>query len=233
MTSPSVSSSSSTDKYNCIVVKKNGSLKQVHPLSLNEKTHSTYMKISDTSETYSSSFRLHTTWKVLKYKVTIELWARATGRAGQENQYEFPPPVDEILFFGNCLLVVANSSPDFSFSIESWKRIYAHLFGGFHDLTKTETVDETEYDEMDDVPIKRKTRDGYLKDGFIVDDPCDKNGVNSIKPKTKNTKIKSSSSQSSTNTNTIISRSISEPSHDNDDELTEELYLEYDSDSDE
>jgi hypothetical protein len=218
--------STTNENYNCILVKKNGSLKQLRPIPANEKIHSTYMLLSETSDAYSSSFRLHTTWKVSKYKVSVELWARATGRAGQENQYEFPPPVDETLFFGNCLLVVASSSPDFSFSIEAWKKIYAHLFGGFHDLTKTETVDENEYDELTDVPTKRKTRDGYLKDGFIVDDPCDKS-AKQVKSRSKNKKI---SSSGGFNGNCTVNTIVSDPSRDDEDELIEEQYLNYESD---
>jgi len=174
------SSASSPSLYNCILVKKNGTLKQVRYLYSDEMFHANYVTLSETSETYSDAFRRHTVWKSsAKYNNgTVELWARAVGRAGQENTYEFPPPVDEILFFGNCLLVwVAasgsgseSSSSDVSFTLDVWKKIYAKLFGGFHDLDKTLDADETEYDELEDVPSKHKTNEGYLKDGFIVED---------------------------------------------------------------
>ena len=32
---------------------------------------------------------------------TIQVYGKTTGRAGQENKYEFPPPIDKTLFFGN------------------------------------------------------------------------------------------------------------------------------------
>ena len=173
-------SSSQQSFYNCILVKKNGTLKQVRYLYSDEMFHANYVTLSETSETYSDAFRRHAVWKSsAKYNNgTVELWARAVGRAGQENTYEFPPPVDEILFFGNCLLVwVAasgsgseSSSSDVSFTLDVWKKIYAKLFGGFHDLDKTFDADETEYDELEDVPSKHKTHEGYLKDGFIVED---------------------------------------------------------------
>ena len=173
-------SSSQQSFYNCILVKKNGTLKQVRYLYSDEMFHANYVTLSETSETYSDAFRRHAVWKSsAKYNNgTVELWARAVGRAGQENTYEFPPPVDEILFFGNCLLVwVAasgsgseSSSSDVSFTLDVWKKIYAKLFGGFHDLDKTFDVDETEYDELEDVPSKHKTHEGYLKDGFIIED---------------------------------------------------------------
>jgi hypothetical protein len=174
------SSASSSSLYNCILVKKNGTLKQVRYLHSDEMFHANYVTLSETSETYSDAFRRHAVWKSsAKYNNgTVELWARAVGRAGQENTYEFPPPVDEILFFGNCLLVwVAasgsgseSSSSNVSFTLDVWKKIYAKLFGGFHDLDKTADADEKEYDELEDVPSKHKTNEGYLKDGFIVED---------------------------------------------------------------
>ena len=42
----------------------------------------------------------------------------------------------------------------------------------FFDLTKTEKEDEEEEDELDNIPAEMKTKEGYLKDGFIVDDDC-------------------------------------------------------------
>jgi hypothetical protein len=173
-------SSDTQRSYNCIIVKKNGSLKQLRPITADEKNQPSYVTLSETSETYASVFRLHTTWVVKKHGVVVELWGRTTGRAGQENTYEFPPPVDEVLFFGNCLLVLVsgnsdNSSPQLaSLTLDVWKKVYATLFGGFHDLDKLENADETEYDELVDVSDKCKTKEGYLKDGFIVEDGAEK-----------------------------------------------------------
>jgi hypothetical protein len=164
---------------NCILVKKNGSLKQLRPITADEMNQPSYVTLSETSETYAAVFRLHTTWTVKKYGVVVELWGRTAGRAGQENTYEFPPPIDEVLFFGNCLLVMtgissSSSSSSSSFTLDLWKKVYATLFGGFHDLNKLENADETEYDELTDVSDKYKTKEGYLKDGFIVEDGVEK-----------------------------------------------------------
>jgi hypothetical protein len=43
------------------------------------------------------------------------------------------------------------------------------LFGGFEDLTTTAVEDENEEDELENVPKNKKTKHGYLKDGFVVD----------------------------------------------------------------
>jgi hypothetical protein len=217
----------SVKKLNCILVKKNGTLNQLPPT---EMTRESYIAHTETSESYKDSFRMHTTWNVSKYKVSIELWARSNGRAGQENKYEFPPPVDEVLFFGSCLLVMVDSPPHFSFTLDAWKKIYSTLFGGFHDLSKTVNADETEYDEMEDVPQKHKTRDGYLKDGFIVEDSIQSASGLSISKKMKiktkdNPKSKKNTCSTSTlNTYNIPPIALSEPPH-NEEELEAEPYI--------
>jgi hypothetical protein len=40
---------------------------------------------------------------------TISLYGKTSGRAGQENKYDFPPPVDKILFFGSCIYFISHS----------------------------------------------------------------------------------------------------------------------------
>lgn len=149
---------------NCIIVSKTGAFKELYLIDTElNKEH--YKKVCSTPPTYDKSFKHQTTWHVKKYSVSVELWARTDGRAGQENKYEFPPPIDELLFFGDCALV--SPAP---FTAALWKKIHAHLFGGFEDLTQLADNDDVESDELDHVPEKKKTRDGYLKDGFIVDD---------------------------------------------------------------
>ncbi len=105
----------------------------------------------------------------------IEVYGKVNGRANSENKYDYPPPIDNTLFFGNMMLLCkANdeylNSDDFN--VDVWKKMYERLFGGFFDLTKTEKEDEEEEDELDNIPAEMKTKEGYLKDGFIVDDDC-------------------------------------------------------------
>lgn len=230
------------EKINCILVKKNGTLKQLRHVPPSEMHHSNYVALTETSDSYKDAFRLHTTWKVPKHKVSVELWARATGRAGQENKYEFPPPVDEVLFFGSCLLVAVDAPSNFSFTLESWKKIYATLFGGFHDLSKTAEADESEYDEMVDIPKKRKTREGYLKDGFIVEDSKkiqqpsathSSSSSSSVISKQKSGGKSKKNSTAQSNTNTVLVPAASSVSSDmavDELELEEDAYLEYDDD---
>jgi len=103
--------------------------------------------------------------------ITVELWARSDGQAKQENKYDFPPPVDSDLFFGNCALLLRDSNMKIiDLTIDKWNKIYEHLFGGFETLADNADDDEEEEDELENVPSSMKTKDGYLKDGFIIED---------------------------------------------------------------
>ncbi len=54
-----------------------------------------------------NDFENHIIWEV-EFEdniYDIYLFGKANGRANTENKYDFPPPVDNMLFFGNCLLV--------------------------------------------------------------------------------------------------------------------------------
>uniref|UniRef100_A0A6C0F1Z5 Uncharacterized protein n=1 Tax=viral metagenome TaxID=1070528 RepID=A0A6C0F1Z5_9ZZZZ len=103
-------------------------------------------------------------------KIIIELWAKNDGLANYENKYEFPPPVDNELFFGACALIARNNKNNYiNLTKDMWNKIYEYLFGGFESLAVNEDSDEEEEDELDAIPSNKKTRDGYLKDGFVVD----------------------------------------------------------------
>jgi len=97
---------------------------------------------------------------------TVTLYGKTNGKAGQENKYDFPPPVDTTLFFGSCILTVAESS----LKAAKWETIYETLFGGFEDVGSDDS-DESE-DEDDELDLPR-TKEGYVKDDFIVDDDED------------------------------------------------------------
>ena len=103
----------------------------------------------------------------------ISLYGKLKGKANTENKYDFPPPADNMLFFGNCILTNKVDEEYYELSPELWGKLYEKLFGGFEDLAATAEEDETEFDELENVPKNMKTKSGYLKDGFIVDDDDD------------------------------------------------------------
>ena len=107
-------------------------------------------------------------------KYFVEVYAKTDGRPNSENKYDFPPPIDTTLFFGNCAILAylkkSDGSAEYvSLSLPLWNKIYEKLFGGFEDLAATAAEDEAEEDELANVPKEKKTKQGYLKDGFVVD----------------------------------------------------------------
>lgn len=107
-------------------------------------------------------------------KYFVEVYAKTDGRPNSENKYDFPPPIDTTLFFGNCAILAylkkSDGSAEYvSLSLPLWNKIYEKLFGGFEDLAATAAEDEAEEDELANIPKEKKTKQGYLKDGFVVD----------------------------------------------------------------
>jgi hypothetical protein len=60
---------------------------------------------------------------------TLTVWGWKEGKAGTENKHELPPPLDEVLLFGDAL--VTNSAGDIS--TEDWATFYDAAFGGFEE----------------------------------------------------------------------------------------------------
>jgi hypothetical protein len=81
--------------------------------------------------------------------------------------------VDNKLFFGACALLARDGKNNYiSLSKDKWNKIYEYLFGGFESLVTNNDQDDDDDDEEDElatIPKNKKTRDGYLKDGFVVD----------------------------------------------------------------
>ncbi len=154
-----------------IIVEKSGELRELTIKKYNEDD--LYKKCNFRK---SADFDKRTTWdiSVKGTRYVIDLFARNVGKANQENKYDFPPPVDNELYFGNCVLVRRKSSTSdkvVSLTSNEWNVVYEALFGGFEDLNSTMSGDDKEIDELDAIPVEAKTDvGGYLKDGFVVDD---------------------------------------------------------------
>jgi hypothetical protein len=144
-----------------IIIDKTGSVK------------SSNVKTLDVSELYkkcgfksATGFSLHHTWPVefngVEYK--LQLYGKIDGKAGSENKYEFPPPVDKILFFGSCAVLNIENDVVSNIDAQMFGDIMDYLQGGYSDIGSEE---EEETDESDIGPT---TKDGYQKDGFVVDD---------------------------------------------------------------
>ena len=124
----------------------------------------------------AEDFNKQTEWtiKCEGKKYYVQVFAKSDGRANSENKYDFPPPIDTKLFYGNCAIIAQIKKEDgnkvyTNLNIQLWNKIYEKLFGGFEDLATTAKEDEEEEDELANIPKEKKTKDGYLKDGFVID----------------------------------------------------------------
>ena len=123
----------------------------------------------------NNNFDVRHTWEFKNNGETyyISVFAKDKGRANSENKYDLPPPIDSILYYGTLLLVKTFNKDNFendnldNLSLEEWEKCYEKLFGGFESLGED---DSEEPDELDDISDSEKTKEGYHKDGFVVDD---------------------------------------------------------------
>ena len=143
-----------------IIIEKSGSLKNAKNTDLVDLYKKCGFKGND-------GFSLAHAWSVefndTEYK--LEIYGKVTGRANTENKYEFPPPIDNVLFFGSCaaILYVNNKITDMGTS--EFNDIMDHLYGGYSDIGEEEEEEDEEEEDGIGLP---KTKHGYVKDDFVV-----------------------------------------------------------------
>jgi hypothetical protein len=159
-----------------VIIEKSGEIKEKTVKNLVEGE--LYKSVGFKS---AADFKCHTVWnlEVDSESYSIELYGKTSGRAGQENRFELPPPLDTALFFGSCAVVRRDKSGGgagaggqiVGLKAAEWEVIYESLYGGFEDIEMSDSEDdEDEYNSDDDLP---KTKTGYAKDDFVVDDEED------------------------------------------------------------
>ena len=209
-----------------IVIEKGGNIKELKVKSFDETE--LYKKCGFKTP---NDFKEHTCWDNIKVNNTIyniHVYGKTVGRANQENKYEFPPPIDNTLFFGSCVLVNYVNNVPHNLSSKEWKSIYTQLYGGFEDLDG-DVSDESD-DSDDNLP---KTKSGYMKDDFVVDDDFEEDDNDSLSDAPKNTRKTKKTmnvhpkTQSRTKTPIVFNESDADEDtvYSNDIELEEEEYL--------
>ena len=156
-----------------LIVESNGNIKEVEFKKLD--IGDLYKKCNFRK---SENFDKRTLWSKIKVdgkSWNIAVYSRNFGKAGTENKYDLPPPIDSQLYFGSMAIVSLEKDGDDNWVLgqltkNTWEKIYEKLFGGFENLNATVLEDEDEVDELDTIPAKYKTKGGYLKDGFVVSD---------------------------------------------------------------
>ena len=155
-----------------VLIEHNGNIKQTKSKDISRET--LYKKCGFRN---AEGFDKTTTWSVEynKEMVNIELWAKTEGKANNENKYDFPPPVDNDLYFGSCALIrVDNKGGIINLTSELWVKVYDKLFGGFEELTNEDDDEEEEEAEDEVVNVKnvKKNKRGVKKKN-VVDDEAD------------------------------------------------------------
>ena len=156
--------------YNVIVVNKNGSLSN----SILDNIENIYKKAGLKS---LDGFLKHCDWEISidEYpKLFIQVYGKIKGKADNENKYEFPPPIDNHLFFGKCIIVgfIQNKTENqyISLSVDLWKKIYNKLYS-FEDLG-TQDTDENDEDEYETESSDDEEHDANVDDGFeLTEEP--------------------------------------------------------------
>ena len=147
-----------------VLIEKTGEIKENNIKNL--KVADIYKKCNFRKK---DDFDMRYTWNINK-DLFISVFSRNDGKSGTENKYDLPPPIDKDLYFGS-IAIVAHKSKKISdnniidFSKELWNKTYEKLMGGFEDLNG-----EDSYSEEEEIPEDLKTSQGYMKDGFVVDD---------------------------------------------------------------
>lgn len=151
-----------------VLIETNGTVK-----TLKAKEVSTETLYKKCGFRVADDFTRRQTWnlrlnKADQHRYIVSVWAKKTGKANFENKYDFPPPIDNDLYYGTCAIVRSDDNGDIiDLTKETWLKIYEKLFGGFEDLGKE---DEYSEDELEGVDPSMLTSQGYLKDDFVVSD---------------------------------------------------------------
>jgi hypothetical protein len=93
-----------------------------------------------------------------------ELYGKRVGKAGTENTYMFPSPVDTELFFGTLCIIKTKDGEIQPLTTPEWLTFYNKQMGGYEDINEEQLSVESEYSD------EEYTDTGYIKDGFVVDD---------------------------------------------------------------
>jgi len=148
-----------------VIIKKSGSLNDLD-WKKNIDFENIYKKGGFRKNT---DFAKRHTWKI-KEGDFVSVYSKNTGRANTENKYELPPPIDSDLYFGRIVIIrhseqIPTAETCLDITSEKWNTIYEKLMGGFEDLDDNEEESEEEYVAPEDL-----TKQGYKKDGFVVED---------------------------------------------------------------
>jgi DNA-directed RNA polymerase subunit M/transcription elongation factor TFIIS len=85
-------------------------------------------------------------------QIILSLFGYKDGKAGTENKHELPPPFDNILLFGDALLIASQNPSNYtkpvSFKTDEYEVFYTKSFGGFDDIDSEDSDDSENEEEI-------------------------------------------------------------------------------------
>jgi len=128
--------------FHILVVDKSGQLSTIKTANLDNL----YKKANLKTE---AGFIKHCQWNVTTKEypnLNIDFYGKKVGKATYENKYEFPPPIENQIFFGKCLLVAYTKTPKITSYVSLtevlWQEVYCNLYslGDLHVQPNTKKI---------------------------------------------------------------------------------------------
>jgi cobalamin biosynthesis protein CobT len=85
-------------------------------------------------------------------ELQLTVWGWKEGKAGTENKHELPPPIDEVLLFGDTVISAADAdgTPQ-DLTVDDWETFHEEAFKGFEETGSTSEDDAEEEEEEEEV----------------------------------------------------------------------------------
>jgi hypothetical protein len=120
-----------------ILVNKSGETEQVELSKKSSNCISKCLKIKGKGKVEN----IHN-WKY--NDLSVQLYGFSDGKAGDENKFELPPPVDSELFFGDMLFISCNKEELNELTLDDFIDFYNETMGGFEDIESSSEEDGEE-----------------------------------------------------------------------------------------
>ncbi len=148
----------------CLVITKEGTLQ---PYTMKQWNVAQLYKRCGFKQ--PADFVVRHVWRQLTFPssamlMDVELFGKVDGRPGSENQFAFPPPANNILFFGQCALVasMAGSAPHHlyqSLTVDDWTAAIQVLLDTTGDKMENDEDDEEDEEEDDEKDEEEDDKD--------------------------------------------------------------------------
>ena len=132
----------------------------------------------------------------------LVLYACIDGKAGSENKYDLPPPLDNSLFFSDMYIIKYSNKKLVDLSLNEYNIFYENCFGGFEDICSSENDEESTLSE-------------HTSDREFIDD----NTISDFSQEVSNNDITSSINSTFSNHNVIEHDESQESTNTSEDEI--------------